>query len=158
MVDNLSREDRSWCMSQIRSQNMKPELAVRSMIHRLGYRFRLHKRDMVGKPDLVLPRHRAVIFVHGCFWHWHPDPDCPISGLPKSNLEYWEPKLERTRIRDQENIASLEGDGWRVMTVWECHLRYPDDVLFQIREFLDGNTYNSSRSTVKLKSFSSTSL
>ena len=86
-------------MSQIRSQGMKPELVVRSMVHRLGYRFRLHRRDMAGKPDLVLSRHRAVIFVNGCFWHWHPDLNCPIAGLPKSNVEYWEPKLARTRIR-----------------------------------------------------------
>ena len=79
-------------MSQIRSRGMKPELVIRSMVHRLGYRFRLHVRHLEGKPDLVLPRHRAVIFVNGCFWHWHPDPNCPIAGLPKSNLEYWEPK------------------------------------------------------------------
>ena len=107
------------------------------MVHRLGYRFRLHRRGMAGKPDLVLSRHRAVIFVNGCFWHWHPDPNCPIAGLPKSNLTYWKPKLERTRIRDQENAASLEADGWRVLTVWECHLRHPDDVLSTICEFLD---------------------
>ena len=113
MGDNLSWKDRSWCMSQIRSRSMKPELIVRSMVHRLGYRFRLHRRDMAGKPDLVLPRHRAVIFVNGCFWHWHPDPNCPIAGLPKSNLGYWEPKLARTRIRDQEHMASLEA-GWRL--------------------------------------------
>ena len=137
MVDNLTREDRSWCMSQIRSQGMKPELVVRSMVHRLGYRFRLHRRDMAGKPDLVLSRHRAVIFVNGCFWHWHPDLNCPIAGLPKSNVEYWEPKLARTRIRDQEHVNSLEADGWRVLTVWECQLRSPDAVISRIREFLD---------------------
>ena len=111
MADNLSREDRSWCMSQIRSRGMKPELFVRSMVHRLGYRFRLHRRGMPGKPDLVLPRYRTVIFVNGCFWHWHPDPSCPIAGLPKTNLGYWEPKLTRTRIRDREHTASLEAEG-----------------------------------------------
>ena len=137
MVDNLRREDRSWCMSRIRSQGMKPELVVRSMVHRLGHRFRLHRRDLAGKPDLVLPRHRAVIFVNGCFWHWHPDPNCPIAGLPKSNLEYWGPKLARTRVRDQEHTASLEADGWRVLTVWECHLRSPNDVISRVQEFLD---------------------
>ena len=136
MVDNLSPADRSWCMSQIRSRGMKPEFAVRSMVHRLGYRFRLHRRDLPGAPDLVLPRHRAVIFVNGCFWHWHPDPNCPIAGLPKSNLQYWKPKLTRTRIRDRENAASLAADGWRVLTVWECELRNPFDVVQRIYRFL----------------------
>jgi len=136
MADNLSPEDRSWCMSQIRSRDMKPEMTVRSMVHRLGYRFRLHRRGLPGAPDLVLPRHRAVIFVNGCFWHWHPDPACPIAGLPKSNLRYWQPKLARTRIRDQENTVSLEAQGWRVLTVWECQLSSPVDVLHDIRVFL----------------------
>ena len=136
MVDNLSPEDRSRCMSRIRSSGMKPELAVRSMVHRLGYRFRLHRRDLPGAPDLVLPRHQAVIFVNGCFWHWHPDPHCPIACLPKSNIEYWEPKLARTRMRDKEHTTSLESDGWRVLTVWECQLRSPDDALELVHGFL----------------------
>ena len=123
-------------MSRIRSRGMKPEMAVRSMVHRLGYRFRLHKRDLPGTPDLVLRRHRTVIFVNGCFWHWHPDPQCPIAGLPKSNLEYWEPKLERTRTRDQEHIVALQSDGWRVLLVWECELRNPVDVIERISECL----------------------
>ena len=119
---------------------MKPEMAVRSMVHRLGYRFRLHKHDLPGTPDLVLPRHRAVIFVNGCFWHWHPDPNCPITGLPKSNLEYWTPKLERTRVRDQQNVASLQAIHWRVLVIWECELKSPEDVLAQIHEFLSLTT------------------
>lgn len=139
MVDNLSPEDRSRCMSRIRSRDMKPEMMVRSMVHGLGYRFRLHRRGMPGRPDLVLPRHRAVIFVHGCFWHWHPDPACPIAGLPKSNNAYWKPKLARTRVRDQENMVSLEAEGWRVLTIWECQLRRLDDVLSQIRQFLEND-------------------
>ena len=137
MADNLSPEDRSRCMSRIRSAGMKPERAVRSMVHRAGYRFRLHRRDLPGKPDLALPRHRAVIFVHGCFWHWHPDPSCPIAGLPKSNLGYWRPKLARTRERDREHAAVLAGRGWRVHTVWECALREPDAVLDGILRFLE---------------------
>lgn len=115
---------------------MKPEVFVRSMVHRLGYRFRLHRRDLPGTPDLVLSRHRTVIFVNGCFWHWHSDPQCPISGLPKSNLSYWQPKLARTRIRDQENARSLEAQGWRALTVWECQLGSPVDVFHKIRVFL----------------------
>ena len=136
MVDNLSPDDRAWCMSQIRSQGMKPERAVRSMVHRMGYRFRLHRRDLPGRPDLVLARHRAVIFVNGCFWHWHPDPACPIAGLPKSNLDYWRPKLTRTRERDREHTASLTADGWRVLTVWECSLREPERAANAIAAFL----------------------
>lgn len=137
MADNLSPEDRSRCMSRIRSQGMKPEMAVRSIVHSLGYRFRLHRRDLPGSPDLTLPRRRAVIFVNGCFWHWHPDPSCPIAGLPKSNLDYWEPKLARTRDRDQQHVAALQAKGWRPLTIWECELRDLPSVLTRIRAFLD---------------------
>ena len=136
MADNLSPEDRSRCMSRIRSQGMKPEMAVRSMVHGLGYRFRLHRRDLPGSPDLTLPRRHAVIFVNGCFWHWHPDPSCPIAGLPKSNLEYWEPKLKRTRDRDKEHAVALQTKGWRALTVWECELRDLPAVMNRIRAFL----------------------
>ena len=136
VVDNLSSADRSHCMSQIRSQGMKPERIVRSMVHRLGYRFRLHRRDLPGRPDLVLARYRAVIFVNGCFWHWHSDTACPIASMPKSNRSYWKPKLARTRARDQENKESLEAQGWRVLTVWECQLRDPLDVSRRIEAFL----------------------
>ena len=147
-MDNLSPEDRSKCMSHIRSKGMKPERAVRSIVHRLGYRFRLHRRDLPGSPDLVLPRHRAVIFVNGCFWHWHPDGDCPIAGLPKSNLDYWKPKLSRTRIRDQENVASLESKGWRVLVLWECELKDSSKVIDRLELFL------SRTGTQKLKALS----
>ncbi len=116
---------------------MKPERIVRSLTHGLGYRFRLHRRDFPGKPDLVFPGRRAVIFVHGCFWHWHPDSGCPIAGLPKSNIDYWKPKLEKTRNRDLKHTAALEADGWRVLTLWECGLGNLEEVAFRIREFLD---------------------
>lgn len=136
MADNLSPEDRSRCMSRIRSRDMKPERAVRSIVHSLGYRFRLHRRDLPGSPDLTLPRRQAVIFVNGCFWHWHPDPSCPIAGLPKSNLDYWEPKLTRTRARDQQHVAALQAKGWRPLTIWECELRDIPAVLTRIHAFL----------------------
>ena len=136
VVDNLSTADRSRCMSRIRSKDMKPERVVRSMVHRLGFRFRLHRRDLPGNPDLVLARHRAVIFVNGCFWHWHSDEACPIAGMPKSNQSYWEPKLARTRVRDQENKDLLQAAGWRVLTVWECELRDPLNVAQRIDDFL----------------------
>ena len=109
-------------MSRIRSRDMKPERIVRSLVHRLGFRFRLHRSDLPGRPDLVLPRHRAVIFVNGCFWHWHDDPECGIAGLPKSNLAYWRAKLARTRERDRSNTRLLRRQGWRILTLWECEL------------------------------------
>ena len=137
MADNLSRADRSRCMSRIRSQGMAPEMAVRSLVHRMGYRFRLHCKRLPGKPDLVLPRWRAVIFVNGCFWHWHDDENCAIAGLPKSNRGYWVPKLRRTRERDREHQARLEQDGWRVLTVWECQLGDPPGVADRIANFLN---------------------
>ena len=122
------------------------------MVHRLGYRFRLHGRDLPGTPDLVLPRHKTVIFVNGCFWHWHPDPTCAIAGLPKSNLEYWVPKLERTRARDQQHADSLRAALWRVLVIWECELKNPEDVLAQIKESLSAN-HDPNRSPTKAPSF-----
>ena len=139
MADNLTPEARSRCMSRIRSRDTKPELIVRSIVHRLGYRFRLHRGDLLGRPDLVLTRHRAVIFVHGCFWHWHSDPNCPIAGMPKSKRTYWEPKLTRTRSRDSRNLTLLEAQGWRALTIWECELRYMDSVVSKVSEFLGGD-------------------
>ena len=115
---------------------MRPERIVRSIVHRMGYRFRLHRGGLPGTPDLVLPRYRAVIFVHGCFWHWHPDPRCPIAGLPKSNVGYWRPKLTRNRQRDRRNATALEAAGWGVLTVWECELRDLDGVMSRVYEFL----------------------
>ena len=136
MADNLRPRDRARCMSRIRSRHMRPERIVRSIVHRMGYRFRLHRRDLPGAPDLVLPRYHAVIFVHGCFWHWHADPLCPIAGLPKSNVGYWRPKLARTRVRDRGNADALESAGWGVLTVWECELRDLDQVMSRVYAFL----------------------
>lgn len=110
-------------MRSIRSKDMKPEMAVRRLAHRMGYRFRLHRKDLPGKPDLVFPSRRAVIFVHGCFWHQHPDLDCKDARPPKSNVDYWQPKLARNRARDAESITALETQGWRVLVVWECQTK-----------------------------------
>lgn len=136
MTDFLSPEERSVRMAKIRSRDTTPERFVRSILHSAGYRFRLHRRDLPGVPDLTLPRYRTVIFVNGCFWHWHADPKCSIAGLPKSNLDYWKPKLARTRSRDQEHNKALSCLGWRVLTVWECELRDPVELLTRIRGFL----------------------
>ena len=136
MTDNLSAEDRSRCMSGIRSRGMKPEMAVRSLVHGMGFRFRLHGRGLPGKPDLVLPRFWAVIFVHGCFWHWHRKRNCPIAGMPKSNLGYWRPKLSRTRARDAQHTRALRRLGWRVLVIWECDLADEESVRVRIGSFL----------------------
>lgn len=123
MADTISTERRSANMRAIHSKGMKPEMAVRSLAHRMGYRFRLHRKDLPGKPDMVFPGRRAVIFIHGCFWHQHPAPGCHDARPPKSNTGYWHPKLERNQARDTEHIAALQAQGWRVLVIWECQTR-----------------------------------
>jgi DNA mismatch endonuclease, patch repair protein len=112
---------RSEMMSRIGPRDTAPEMAVRRGLHRLGFRFRLHRGDLPGRPDVVLPRHRAVIFVHGCFWHGHEA--CPYFRLPKTNTGFWEAKIGRNAARDAEAVARLVDGGWRVLTVWECATR-----------------------------------
>jgi DNA mismatch endonuclease, patch repair protein len=123
MADKLTASKRSRNMAAIRSRDMKPELAVRSLAHRMGYRFRLHRADLPGKPDLVFPKYRAAVFVHGCFWHQHEKPSCLDGRMPKSNLAYWGPKLDRNVKRDNENFARLEAEGWTVLVIWECRTK-----------------------------------
>jgi DNA mismatch endonuclease, patch repair protein len=112
---------RSEMMSRIGSRNTAPEMLVRRGLHRLGFRFRLHRKDLPGRPDVVLPRHRAAIFVHGCFWHGHKG--CPYFRLPKTNTDFWKGKIARNAERDAEAVARLVAQGWRVLTVWECAVR-----------------------------------
>lgn len=107
-------------MAAIRSAGMKPELIIRSLVHRLGYRFRLHAKDLPGKPDLVFRSRKKVIFVHGCFWHQHQKASCKDGRAPKSNLGYWAGKLARNVNRDTRNITALRALGWRVLVIWEC--------------------------------------
>jgi|SRR5579864_1983291 len=126
--------DRSANMRAIRSKDMLPELAVRSLVHKLGYRFRLHRSDLPGKPDLVFPSRRKVIFVHGCFWHSHK---CQIAHMPKSNKGYWGPKLQRNKTRDAKNVSELEADGWKVLVIWECKTRNERRLSGQVRRFLE---------------------
>jgi DNA mismatch endonuclease, patch repair protein len=106
-------------MAAVRSKNTGPEMAVRRLVHSMGYRYRLHRSDLPGKPDLVFPSRGKVIFVHGCFWHQH---GCKGSHLPKSNQEYWIPKLERNRVRDAEHIRNLAEKGWKALILWDCEL------------------------------------
>jgi len=117
-VDTFSPEKRSDIMRRVRSTNTTPEKKVRSLLHKLGFRFRLHRRDLPGKPDIILPKYRAVVFVHGCFWHRHQD--CPHATTPSSNKEYWLPKFKRTIERDKKNREELRQKGWNAIIVWEC--------------------------------------
>src|SRR6185295_8830763 len=110
-------------MSKIRGKNTSPELAVRSLVHRLGFRFRLHRKDLPGTPDIVLPRHRTVIFVHGCFWHSHAG--CRLAYMPKSRTKFWQEKFTANRRRDRRDRAALTTLGWRVVVIWECETTNP---------------------------------
>lgn len=136
MADKLSPERRSANMARIRSKNSKPELKVRRLAHGLGYRFRLHRKDLPGKPDLVFPSRRALILVHGCFWHTHPDPTCKDAVAPKSRLEYWGPKLARNRERDALNIQKLKDAGWKTLVVWECECKDASKLEGRLKRFL----------------------
>ncbi|MBB3268553.1 DNA mismatch endonuclease (patch repair protein) [Azospirillum sp. OGB3] len=135
MVDTLTPAERSERMGRVRSRHTKPELVVRQLVHGMGYRYRLHRRDLPGSPDLVFPGRRAVIFVHGCFWHRH---DCKMGRLPKSRPEFWIPKLEANKVRDRLNLGRLEAEGWRVLVLWECELRDLAALAERIRAFLGG--------------------
>lgn len=121
-------------MALVRSKGTAVELTVRRVVHGLGYRYRLHGADLPGKPDMVLPSRRAVIFVHGCFWHRHPR--CKLARLPKSRLDFWVPKLEANRARDVKNLRKLRRAGWRPLVVWECELSDPAALKLRIKRFL----------------------
>jgi DNA mismatch endonuclease (patch repair protein) len=133
-MDKLTAAARSRNMSRIRSSNTKPELLVRRLAHRLGYRFRLHRRDLPGAPDLVFPSRRKVIFVHGCYWHQHPG--CREGRPPSSNQSYWLPKLRRTQERDDAALRDLTDTGWESLVLWECELANDRAVERTIRNFL----------------------
>lgn len=123
MVDFLSPPDRSERMSRIRGKDTRPELALRKVLHRLGLRYRLHGIGLPGKPDLVFPRYKTVVFVHGCFWHRHPG--CKIATTPKSNTPFWVEKFQRNVARDLRVVEELHGLGWKVLVAWECELASP---------------------------------
>ncbi|WP_352676773.1 very short patch repair endonuclease [Mesorhizobium australicum] len=120
MTDTVAPEVRSRMMAAIRGKDTKPELAVRHGLHSLGFRYSLHTNRFPGRPDMVLPKYRAVIWTHGCYWHGH---DCGAAKLPSSNETYWHPKIKRTRARDIRNAEAVAAAGWRSLTVWECCLR-----------------------------------
>lgn len=136
-LDSLTPAERSERMGRIKGKDTKPEMVVRRLVHALGYRYRLHRRDLPGHPDLVFPGRRKVIFVHGCFWHRHDDSTCKLARLPKSRLDFWIPKLEANKKRDltkQEQIANM---GWRFLVIWECELKDKASLTAKIQEFLE---------------------
>jgi DNA mismatch endonuclease (patch repair protein) len=133
MVDKISAEARSKLMGRIHDKDTKPELVVRSILHRLGFRFRLHRKDLPGRPDIVLPKHRKVILVHGCFWHGHT---CRRGAKPKSNQVFWETKILSNQERDRRTWAALTEAGWSVLELWECEMRAEGDLTKRIMEFM----------------------
>lgn len=135
-MDTLDPEKRSERMSRIRGKDTGPEMRVRSLAHRMGYRFRLHRRDLPGSPDLVFVTRRKAIFVHGCFWHRHPDPSCKLARLPKSRLDFWVPKLEGNRRRDLVKQVALESKGWDYLVIWECQTKDEAFLKETIKAFL----------------------
>lgn len=121
MADSFSKETRSYVMSRIHGKNTKPELSVRKYLFSQGLRYRINDKRYPGNPDIILPKYKAAVFVNGCFWHSHEG--CKASHIPQSNLDYWEPKLQRTLQRDRNNYAALKANGWNVIVVWECELK-----------------------------------
>lgn len=134
--DTLTPSERSKRMALIGGKNTGPEWVVRRMIHAMGFRYRLHGKDLPGCPDLVFRRLHKVIFVHGCFWHRHPDPNCNLARLPKSRVEFWGKKLGENRERDIRNEQALSTAGWKVMVVWECELRHKEQLKNRLKQFL----------------------
>lgn len=132
-MDTISPEQRSLLMGRIRSKNTRPERVVRSMLHRMGFRFRLHRRDLPGRPDVVLPKHRKVVLIQGCFWHGHT---CTLASRPKSNRTYWSEKIATNRARDQRNLAELKRQGWLVLELWECDIRADRRIAERLRRFM----------------------
>lgn len=133
-MDVLTKKQRSYCMSRIRKRDTAPEIAVRKIIHSLGYRYRLYKKNLPGCPDIVLSSHQKIIFVNGCWWHRH---NCRLGRRsPKSRLGYWLPKLKANKERHKRNLRKLRNQGWKVLTVWECQTRNPDKLRKRLAKFL----------------------
>lgn len=133
-MDHLDPEHRSENMRRVRGNDTRPELTVRRALHALGRRFRLHRRDLPGKPDIVLAKDRLAIFVHGCFWHRHDD--CPRASTPSTRKEFWVAKFERTVVRDAEQAAALRAAGWRPEVIWECETRDSERLNERLRRIL----------------------
>jgi DNA mismatch endonuclease (patch repair protein) len=133
MVDHLTKKKRSWNMSRIRSKNTKPELIVRSLLHQMGYRFSLYRKDLPGKPDIVMPKYKTVVFVHGCFWHRHKG--CKRCTTPTSNRKYWLNKLKGNIEKDLIHKKQLRKSGWRVFYIWECETKNVNKLAKKVASF-----------------------
>lgn len=133
MVDTHTKEQRSRNMARVKNKNTAPELLVRSLLHRMGYRFRLHRCDLPGSPDIVLPRYKKVVFVHGCFWHGH---DCPRGKRPATNREFWDTKLDGNIERDRLAREALNGLGWQSLIVWQCQTNNEEELRIRLIDFL----------------------
>lgn len=140
-MDTLTPEQRSLNMSKIRSKNTTPEITVRSLLHSLGLRFRLHRKDLAGRPDVVLPKYRIALFVHGCFWHRHQG--CRQATTPKTRTEFWLHKFEQNVLRDKAVRSQLEDQGWRVVIVWECEARDLHALKSRLQSSILGNSPNN---------------
>ena len=134
MTDVFTKEKRSRIMSRVKGRDTKPEILVRSLVHRMGFRFRIHRGDLPGKPDMVLPRHGKIIFVHGCFWHGHKG--CPRSKRPTTNMDFWNKKLDMNIKRDKVFQGKLRSRGWKVMVIWQCETQRPEMLLRKFERFL----------------------
>lgn len=134
MVDTISASERSHVMSLVKCKNTRPEMVVRRLVHGAGFRYRLHDTKLPGKPDLVFPRRRKVIFVHGCFWHRHEG--CALARIPKSNQEFWQAKLEGNKARDEAHLRRLHESGWATLVVWECELKDLHTLRMRLLSFL----------------------
>lgn len=134
MADIVSRSKRKEMMSSVKQRHTKPEITVRKLLHRLGYRFRLHDKKLPGTPDIVLPKYKSVIFVHGCFWHQHEN--CRKARRPTSNVEFWNEKLDKNIERDSRKESELKNTGWKVLTIWDCEIKYEETLIGKIKKNL----------------------
>ncbi|MFH1216560.1 MAG: very short patch repair endonuclease [Pseudomonadota bacterium] len=139
-MDVFSREKRSQIMSRVSGKNTKPEIVVRSLLHNMGYRFRLHRKDLPGKPDITLSKYRKVIFVHGCFWHGHTG--CSRSKRPATNQKFWREKLNKNIERDKITVNTLSQLGWNVLTVWSCEVKDTNKLKIKLLSFLESQEEN----------------
>lgn len=134
-MDRLSPERRGWLMSRVKSKNTTTEMTVRRLVFGMGYRYRLHDKRLPGRPDLVFSGRRKIIFVNGCFWHGHEN--CRYAALPKTRVDFWRAKVEKNQARDRENIALLEANGWKVLTVWQCELKNTERLANKLYDFIE---------------------
>jgi DNA mismatch endonuclease, patch repair protein len=139
MTDILTKKERSIRMGMVKSKNTSPEVAVRKLAWSLVYRYSLHRSDLPGRPDIVLTKHKSIVFVHGCFWHRHSSSKCKLARLPKSNLSFWGPKLEANRLRDRRNVRALKAAGWKILIAWECQMHNKERIRNTILKFLGVN-------------------